>query len=126
MPSTGYITLNAFTSEAQIPLRDVAIAVTASDGTALALRLTDRNGQITPIELPVPELSAGQTPDTNIIPFTAVNLYARLEGYEQIENEGLQVFPDTVTHLQLKMIPLSELPDAWDQVSIYRTPVQNL
>ena len=126
MPSTGYITLNTFTSEAQIPLRDVAIAVTASDGTALALRLTDRNGQITPIELPVPELSAGQTPDTNIIPFTAVNLYARLEGYEQIENEGLQVFPDTVTHLQLKMIPLSELPDAWDQVSIYRTPAQNL
>ena len=126
MPSTGYITLNAFTSEAQIPLRDVAIAVTASDGTALALRLTDRNGQITPIELPVPELSAGQTPETNIIPFTAVNLFARLEGYEQIENEGLQVFPDTVTHLQLKMIPLSELPDAWDQVSIYRTPAQNL
>ena len=126
MPSTGYITLNAFTSEAQIPLRDVAIAVTASDGTALALRLTDRNGQITPIELPVPELSAGQTPETNIIPFTAVNLFARLEGYEQIENEGLQVFPDTVTHLQLKMIPLAELPDAWDQVSIYRTPAQNL
>ena len=126
MPSTGYITVNAYTGIAQIPLSDVAIAVTADDRTALALRVTDRNGQIIPIELPVPEISAGQSPDSNEIPFTAVNLYARLDGYEQIENQSLQVFPDTVTHLQLKMIPLAELPDAWDQISIYRTPAQNL
>ncbi|MBE6977213.1 MAG: hypothetical protein E7438_01025 [Ruminococcaceae bacterium] len=126
MPDTGYITVNAFTSNARIPLENVAIAVTASDGTAIALRLTDRNGIITPIEIPVPELSASQTPDTGIIPFTAVNLYARLEGFEQTENENLQVFPDTVTQLQLQMIPLSELPDAWDKVAVFDTPAQNL
>ena len=126
MPHTGYITVNAFTSNARIPLENVAIAVTASDGTAIALRLTDRNGIITPIEIPVPELSASQTPDTGIIPFTAVNLYARLEGFEQTENENLQVFPDTVTQLQLQMIPLSELPDAWDKVAVFDTPAQNL
>ena len=126
MPDTGYITVNAFTSNARIPLENVASAVTASDGTAIALRLTDRNGKITPIEIPVPELSASQTPDTGIIPFTAVNLYARLEGFEQTENENLQVFPDTVTQLQLQMIPLSELPDAWDKVAVFDTPAQNL
>ena len=104
----------------------MAIAVTAADGTAIALRLTDRNGKIKPIEVPVPDLSAGQTPDTGIIPFTPVNLYARLEGYEQTENENLQVFPETVTQLELQMIPLSELPDSWDKVSIYNTPAQNL
>ena len=118
--------MNAFTGLAKIPLADVAIAVTASDGTAIALRLTDRSGRITPIEIPVPALSVGQTPDTGITPFTSVNLYARLEGYEQLENEGLQVFPDTVTQLQLQMIPLSELPNAWDSVGIYPTPAQNL
>ena len=80
--------------------------MTAVDGTAIALRLTDRNGQITPVEIPVPPLSAGQTPETGIIPFTSVNLYARLEGYEQRENENLQVFPETVTQLELQMIPL--------------------
>lgn len=126
LPETGYITVNAFTGNARIPLENVAIAVTAADGTAIALRLTDRNGQITPIEIPVPDLSASQTPDTGILPFTPVNLYARLEGYEQTENENLQVFPDTVTQLQLQMIPLSELPDAWDKVAIFDTPAQNL
>ena len=126
LPDTGYITVNAYTSDARIPLENVAIAVTSSDGTAIALRLTNRNGKITPIEIPVPAISAGQTPNTGIVPFTAVNLYARLEGYEQTENENLQVFPDTITQLDLQMIPLSEFPQAWDKVSIYNTPAQNL
>lgn len=104
----------------------MAIAVTATDGTALALRLTDRNGKIIPIEIPVPDPSAGQSPNTGIIPFTTINLYARLEGYVQTENENLQVFPDTVTDLDLMMIPLSELPQSWDKISIYDTPTQNL
>ncbi len=126
LEDTGYITVNAYTGLAKIPLANVAVAVTAADGTVLALRLTDRSGRITPVEIPVPSLSAGQSPDTGVTPFTSVNLYARLEGYEQQENEGLQVFPETVTQLQLQMIPLSELPQAWDQVGVYATPPQNL
>ena len=126
LPDTGYITVNAYTVIARIPLENVAIAVTSTDGTAIALRLTDRNGRITPIEVPVPTLDAGQAPDTGVVPFTPVNLYARLEGYEQTENENLQVFPETVTQLDLQLIPLSELPDAWDKISIFDTPSQNL
>lgn len=126
MPDIGYIDVNAYTSKAKIPLQDVAITVTATDGTAIAMRLTDRNGLIRPIEVPVPALSAGQTPDTGVLPFTPVNLYARLEGYEQVENENLQVFPGTVTRLDLQLIPLSELPGSWDQIGITDTPAQQL
>lgn len=126
MPDIGYIDVNAYTSNAKIPLQDVAITVTATDGTALAMRLTDRNGLIRPIEVPVPALSAGQTPDTGERPYTPVNLYARLEGFEQRENENLQVFPNTVTRLELQMIPLSELPGSWDQIGITDTPAQQL
>jgi hypothetical protein len=126
LPDIGYIDVNAYTSNAKIPLKDVAIVVTSDDGTAIAMRLTDRNGLIRPIEIPVPALSAGQTPDTGIRPYTPVNVYARLEGYEQLENENLQVFPNTVTRLDLPMVPLSELPGSWDQVGITDTPPQNL
>ncbi len=126
LPDIGYIEVNAYTSNARIPLEDVAITVTADDGTAIAMRLTDRNGLIQRIEVPVPSPSAGQTPDTGIRPYTPVNLYARLEGYEQLENENLQVFPNTVTRLDLQMIPLSELPGSWDQIGITDTPPQNL
>ena len=126
MPSTGYIRIHAYQSKALIPLKDVAVAVTAADGTAIALRLTDRSGLAGPIEVPVPDLAAGQSPDTGQIPFTAVNIYARLKGYEQIENENVQVFPDTVTLQNLELIPLSEMPGQYDAREIFITPPQNL
>lgn len=126
MPSTGYITVRAFTSTARYPLQNVAITVTATDGTAIAMRLTDRNGLITPIEIPVPDKSESLAPEPGEKPFTAVNLYARLKGYEQVESENLQVFADTTTNQNLEMIPLSELPNKWDQSVIFNTPPQNL
>ena len=126
MNATGYITVHAYTSYAEFPLKDVAISVTATDGTAIAMRLTDRNGQIKPIEIPVPERSASLTPNSSEVPFATVNLYARLKGYEQIEVENLQVFADTTTNQNLEMIPLSELPGRWDQTEIFDTSKQNL
>ena len=38
MPATGYIQVNAYASYARLPLRDVAITITANDGTAIAMR----------------------------------------------------------------------------------------
>lgn len=126
MPATGYIQVHAYSSFAQIPLQGVAVTVTASDGTAIAMRLTDRSGRITPIELPVPELSASQSPDTGEIPFATVNIHARLRGYEQITAERVQVFADTTTNQDLEMIPLAELPGSWNQAEDFDTPPQNL
>lgn len=126
MPSTGYIQVHAYTSRARLPLEDVAITITAEDGTAIAMRLTDKSGKISPIAVPVPDISAGQTPDTGQIPYTPVNLYARKKGFEQIESENLQVFPDTITDQNLEMIPLSELPESWNQREIFLNPPQNL
>lgn len=126
LSSTGYIQVHAYKSQAQIPLSDVAVAVTATDGTAIAMRITDRSGRIEPIAVPVPDLAAGQTPDTGVVPFTRVNLYARLEGFEQIENEDLQVFPNTTTLQDLELVPIAELPDKWDRREIFVTPAQNL
>ena len=126
MSATGYIQVRAYTSYARLPLENVAVTVTAPDGTALALRLTDRSGRIDPIEIPVPELSYSQSPDPEERPFALVNLYARLRGYEQIENENLQVFADITTDQYLEMIPLAELPVSWDQNVICDTPPQNL
>ena len=126
LSATGYIQLRAYTSYAQIPLQDVAVTITATDGTAIAMRLTDRNGLITPIEIPVPDRAESQSPDPPERPFATVNLYARKKGYEQVEAENLQIFAETTTYQNLEMIPLSELPGSWDQTIIYNTPPQNL
>ena len=126
MASTGYIQVHAYTSRAQLPLEDVAITVTAEDGTAIGFRLTDKSGRIRPIEVPVPDAAASQFPAPGEIPYTAVNLYARKKGFEMIESESLQVFPGTITDQDLQMIPLSELPESWNKAEIFVTPPQNL
>ena len=90
------------------------------------MRLTDRSGKIEPVPIPVPDKSSSQAPDSGIVPFTSVNIYARLENFEQIEAENVQVFPDTITDQNLEMIPLSEFPDRRSKAEIFNTPPQNL
>lgn len=126
MSATGYLQVHSYTSNARIPLENVAVMVTDSNGNAIAMRLTDRSGRIEPIAMTVPNKAASETPSTGITPYTTVNIYARLENYEQIEAENVQVFPDTVTDQELEMIPLSEFPDRWTEYEVFRTPPQNL
>ena len=127
MSEKGYIQVHAYTSNAQIPLQNVSVAVADAAGSVIAFRLTNRSGRLDkPIEIPVPELAYSQTPNTSIIPFTTVNLYARLENYELIENMNLQVFANTITDQNLEMIPLTEYPDSYLKTEVFNTPPQNL
>ena len=127
LSATGYIQVRAYASYAQIPLKDVAVTVTDTDGSAIAMRLTNRSGQLDqPISINVPDISAGQTPNTGIIPFSVVNLYARVENYEEIYIKNLQIFPNTVTTQNLELIPLAEFPDKWNKSEEFDTNIQNL
>ena len=127
LSAQGQIQVNAYVSNARIPLKDVAVTVTDAGGSAIAMRLTNRSGQLDqPIEITVPDLSAGQSPNTGIVPFTAVDLYAWIDDYELIHAEKVQIFPDTITEQNLEMIPLSEFPDSWNKEEIFFTPPQNL
>ena len=126
MTSTGYVQVRAYTSYAQLPLQNVAVMITDNEGNAIAMRLTDRSGKIDPVPIEVPNISAGQTPDSGIIPYTNINISARLEDYEQIESQNVQVFPSVLTTQNLEMIPLSELPEAWTRLEQFNSPPQNL
>ena len=108
-------------------MKDVAVAITDTSGAAIAMRLTNRSGLLdTPVEITVPDLSASQSPNTGIIPFATVNLYAKLDDYEEISIENLQVFANTVTDQNLEMIPLAEFPENWIVSETFDTPPQNL
>ena len=118
--------MHAFTSYAQIPLQDVTVTVTADDGTAIALRLTDRSGRIAPIPIPVPDREESLTPNPSERPFTTVNLSARLRDYEQIFVDDIQVFQGVTTDQDLALIPLSELPASRNKSETFQTSRQNL
>ena len=126
LPSTGYIQVHAYTSYAQIPLQDVSVAVSAADGTAIALRLTDRSGRIEPIPIPVPDREESLSPNPPERPFATVNITARLKDYEQIFVDDVQVFSGVTTDQDLELIPLSELPETRTQSETFITSQQNL
>ena len=127
LAATGYIQLRAFTSTAQLPLPNVAVVITSSDGTAIAMRITNRNGLIAPIELPVPDKSESQEPDSDELPYARINLYAYVKGYELIESRDIQIFADTTTVQDLEMIPAAEHSDNSDiETEIFDTPPQDL
>ncbi len=105
----------------------MAVTITDRNGSAIAMLLTNRSGTLDqPVAVTVPDRSAGESPKTGIVPYATVNLYARAPDYEAIEVENLQVFPGTLTVQDLVLIPLSELPDSWNQLEIFNTPAQNL
>ena len=126
LASTGYLQAHIYTSNAQLPLSNVAVVVTSPDGTAIVMRITDRSGLIDPIEIPVPPLEESQEPGSGERPYTQVNLIAELPGYERIEAENLQIFAGTTTYQNLEMIPLSTEPFGQNQTIHYITPPQNL
>lgn len=125
MPATGYLRLRAYESYAQLPLKDVAVTITADDGTAIALRLTDRSGVIAGIPIPVPDRIESQSPGTET-PFTTVTVHARKNGYQQIRIDGVQLFADVITQQDLELIPISELPSQWSRTEDFQTTPQNL
>lgn len=126
LPSTGYIQVHAYASNAQIPLEDVTVRVSATDGTTIALRLTDRSGRIDPIPIPVPDREESLTPNPPERPFATVNLTARLQDYEQIFVDNVQVFANVTTDQDLVLIPLSELPELRSKSETFLTSQQNL
>ena len=127
MSNTGYIQVHAYTSNARIPLQNVAIAVNDSSGDTIAFRLTNRSGTLdVPIPIEVPDKVYSQSPNSTLKPYATVNIIARLENYELIENLHVQVFADTITDQNLEMIPLPELPDSYLKAQIFDTPSQSL
>ncbi len=126
MSAIGYIQARAFASNAQIPLRDVAVVVTAPDETAIAMRVTDRSGLISVIEIPAPNLSESQEPGAEEKPYALVNMYAYRNGFGPFESRNIQVFAGTTTFQDIKLIPLSQLPRGEEDSMNVDTPPQNL
>lgn len=126
MSEQGYITARAYMSNAQIPLENVAVTILSQDGTAIAMRLTGRSGLTEPVAIPTPDRIDSEAPETKVRPFTDLTVHDWKSGFEQVTARNVQVFSGVTTVQNLEMVPLSELPDRWDENVLYDTPPQNL
>lgn len=127
LSAIGYLQIYAYTSNAQIPIQDVAITVTDENNQVIAFRLTNRNGQLdAPIAITVPDQRESESPNPPERPYGIVNLYARAEDYELIHVEEVQIFANTKTDQYLAFIPLSEFPEGYNKEETFITTPQAL
>jgi len=127
LSAIGYIQVHAFTSFARIPLQSVAITIARQNGDIYAMRLTNRSGTLDePLPVEVPNKSESQSPNPPEVPYSQFDIYARLEDFELIHVERVQVFADTITNQDLEMIPLSEFPESINKQEIFDTIPQSL
>ena len=129
MPENGSILVRVYTSDAQLPVEDAAVAITqpvASGGShLLAARLTDESGNIDPVEVPAPAETQSQAPGVQR-PFTSVNVAVSHPDYEQVLVENVQIFSGVQTQQDIKLIPNAERPDAWNLTEVFDITPQPL
>ena len=116
--SSGTVIARITTSDAQIPLADAAVSFwRMQDGkpVLLALRITDRSGATKPFTLETPPVSnstdcCGESPA-----YATVNLRAEMEGYDRISVLGVQVYADTRSVQQFRLVPTPVFPGNADR-----------
>lgn len=128
MASIGYFTARVYTSSAQLPIRNATVALTQTtpSGTRqLATRLSDESGRIPPIAIEAPERSESLQPGA-VAPYTDLSVMVEYPGYERVLIEGLQIFAGTVTEQDVELLPLEELPQAYNMTELIEIPSQEL
>ncbi len=128
MAENGYLSVRTYTSAAQLPIEGASIIVTqrTPNGTRLlASRITDRSGNIAPIEIAAPNRSESQSAGNNS-PFTSVDITVDYPNYERVLVEDAQIFPGITTQQNFQLIPIEERPEAWNLTEIFQVTAQPL
>lgn len=131
MESYGSLIAQIYTSQAQIPVAGATVAVTqpTQDGQhkLIALRVTDKNGKIAPIQIATPPISQSLSPSTaDVHPYAQYDLWVQATGYEVTRIENTQVFPQVETIQKVELIPLPEYTPLRVRGEVFPIPPQNL
>lgn len=122
--SEGYFVTHVYTANAQLPIEG-AIVVITQDGRLLATRTTDISGKTAPLAVPTPDESASLSPGT-VKPFAVIDAVADHPEYIGVSARNIQIFPGVTTQQDFQLVPITLLPENWDQTENLNTPPQNL
>lgn len=106
----GYVVAKAYTSYAEIPIKDAVVSVYSSDGEnskLIGVRLTDESGKTLPVPVEAPNMNLSIEPG-NDMPYSVVNVRVDHPDYNTFYVEGVQVFAGRVSLQNAEMIPTGE------------------
>lgn len=111
--SKGTLTVQVAESENAVPIQNALVTITETEGGKQVLKYlltTDASGRTPAVELPAPN------EDSNIYPAEKMPYsiyYVRIShpGYYTEAEHMVQIFRDSVSYLNINMIPLPEFPE---------------
>ena len=110
--SVGYLVVRVSTARGAIPLENAAVNIRGGDaaesGILFSLR-TDRDGKTAPVALPTPDLSASESPGTEI-PYAVYHIDVFKDGYAPLFFHNVPVFPSVISVQPAVMVPNSSAP----------------
>lgn len=126
--ATGYITVNVYTSRAQIPIQNAQVSVTSNEETKpklLGFRTTNSSGMTSNISIETPGVELSLSP-SEVKPFSVCTIKISHPSYYSVTIKDVQVFANTQTVQNVELIPLEENSKPEDRSISQTTPAQNL
>ncbi len=120
----GYVSVSVFTASGALPVPDAVITIYNLDENGqeneISHNVTDANGQIPPITLPV--TYDINSPESNTFSYSTYNLRAQAINYYTVNIIDFRVFPDITTYLTIDMIPAPAGSNEGTDVTIVISP----
>ncbi len=128
MAATGSIQFRVFTSNANLPIEGATVVVRQQDapGDLLGLLVTDRSGQTSPLTLPAPDVSLGQTPENQLQPWIGLTVSIDHPEYQRVILQGVQLFPGILTIQNVQLLPSQQFDAAQEGDQEYHFTPQPL
>lgn len=123
MPEGIFIS-RVFTSNAQLPIEN-ALMIATQGRNLLAIRRTDRSGITDPIAVPTPPESESLSPGS-AKPYAVIDVMVDHPEYLRIVSRNIQLFPNVTTYQNFELVPISLMPEQWNETERFDTPAQNL
>lgn len=106
----GYVVAKAYTSYAEIPIKDAVMSVYTNEDNGnklIGVRLTDVSGKTLPVPVEAPDMDLSIEPG-NDMPYSVVNVRVDHPDYNTFYVEGVQVFSGQVSLQNAEMMPTGD------------------
>lgn len=104
--SKGWLSAKVAAADNTIPVNDALVLITDSQKNLKAILTTNEDGITRTVALAAPPKALSESPETQTKPFYNYNMNVYKQGYYEVENIDISVFPDTVSIQPVNMVPL--------------------
>lgn len=127
--SKGYIVVNVRTGDDSEPVASASVEVTAIVGgerLILASGVTDESGAAPRFEVPVPDISFSQAPDSSVRPYSLYDISVTASGFFNSRSVDVPVFSGITSVQTFSMIPVPLYMKANEETVTYFNQEPNL